>query len=280
MPPPDRMLATLQKATALVKSTPGRTGHRLRIESGVDLLVVGDLHGNLANFQAIWKLADLGKHPSRHLVVQELVHGKFLYPAGGEKSHQLVDLFAAIKCQYPERVHYLPGNHEMGQWTGRQILKGADDLNAVFRQGVATAYGDPDPILSAYRALWEASPLLIHTPHGVALSHTLVPGKSLDAFEVSQLESETYTDADLKPGGTAYGMMWGRDTSDATVRTFLTKIQAHFLITGHFPADEGFTRLHPNLVALDCSGSPGGYLLFPLDRALDADELAGLVGVV
>ena len=37
-------------------------------------MVVGDLHGNLHTFSWVLKLADLAKHPKRHLVLQELVH--------------------------------------------------------------------------------------------------------------------------------------------------------------------------------------------------------------
>ena len=42
----------------------------------------------------------------------------------------MVDLFAALKVQFPKQVHYLPGNHEMAQWTGRTVLKADEDLVA------------------------------------------------------------------------------------------------------------------------------------------------------
>jgi len=157
MPPPDRLLNTLRRAIDLVRATPGRSGHLVRLRNCTEVLVAGDMHGHVPNFQAVWKLADLAARPTRHLVLQELIHGKFLYPSGGDKSHQLVDLFAAVKCQFPDRVHYLPGNHEMGQWTGRKILKGDADLNEVFRQGVLEAYGKavmPD-VYRAYLELFQ-----------------------------------------------------------------------------------------------------------------------------
>lgn len=282
MPPPDRMLATLRRSVDLVKATPGRVGHLVHLQNCDDVLVAGDLHGHVPNFQAVWKLADLAARPRRHLVLQELIHGKFPYPNGGEKSHQVVDLFAMAKSQFPDRVHYLPGNHEMAQWTGRKIMKGDDDLNEQFRLGALAAYGQaamPD-IYRTYLELFQACPLGLLTPNHVFLSHTLVPAKHLAGFRVSQLEQDAYTDKDLQPGGVVYSILWGRDTDAATVATFLQRVGADLLVTGHIPADDGFTVPNDRQVTLDCSTSPGGYALFPADRPLTHAELVACVGVV
>ena len=131
MPDPDRLLRTLYKAAEAVRRTPGRQGRVVRLPAATDILVAGDMHGNLGNFQAVYQNADLANNPGRHLVLQELVHGKQCYPNGGDKSHQLIDLFAALKCQYPDRVHLLLGNHELSQWTNRLVLKEDKDLNAL-----------------------------------------------------------------------------------------------------------------------------------------------------
>ncbi len=106
------------------------------------MVIAGDLHGHVPNFQAVYQQAELAKHPRRHLVLQEVVHGKFRYPLGGDKSHQLLDLFAALKNQFPTRVHLLMGNHELAQWTDRPILKGDEDLNLLFVNGLQEAYGE------------------------------------------------------------------------------------------------------------------------------------------
>ena len=119
MPAPDRMLTHLRQAIALVRATPGRRGHTVVPENCTDVLVAGDLHGHVEHFRALLNLADLANHPARHFVMQEVIHGRFRYPNGGDRSHQLVDLFAALKGQFPRQVHYLPGNHELAQWTNR-----------------------------------------------------------------------------------------------------------------------------------------------------------------
>ena len=115
-------------------------------------------HGNVDNFRRILDLAQLARI-RRHLVLQELLHGPHRYRPAAIESHQLLDLFAALKCQHPAQVHYLVGNHELSQWTGRAIAKGETDFNAVFREGIGTAYGPrAAEIYQAYFDLFALSP--------------------------------------------------------------------------------------------------------------------------
>jgi hypothetical protein len=279
MPAPDRMLATLRRATEFATRTPGRTGHFVQLEDCDEVLVAGDLHGHVPNFQVILKAADLANHPKRHLVLQEVVHSSFKYPNGGDKSHQLLDLFAALKSQYPTRVHLLPGNHELAQMTGRIIGKGNESQNEGFVLGVRAAYGDAGTeVYAAYLALIRALPLALRTPNAVFLSHTLIPGRNLPTFSLTQLMQETYTDADYLPGGVVYGITWGRDTSQETADEFLRKVDSDLLVSGHIPTDTGYEVPNTKQLIVDCSASPAAYVLFPADRTITHAELvAGVV---
>lgn len=280
MPPPDRMLNILRRAIDLVKATPGRTGHLVRLQNCTEVLVAGDLHGHVPNFQALLAAADLTEHPTRHLVLQEVIHGPFRYPTGGDKSHQLVDLFAALKCQFPTRVHLLPGNHELAQWTDRPVGKADEPLNQLFRRGVDETYGAAGPdIYRAYCDLFRALPLALRTPNRVFLSHSLVPGRHLEAFDPRRLEAESYEAAEFVPGGTVYGLLWGRDTSEATAAEFLRKVDADLLVSGHIPTDTGFDVPNPRQLIVDCSQNPAAYVLFPADRPITHDELVKGVAV-
>src|SRR5207244_10253355 len=156
MPDPDRLLQTLRRAAQAFRDTPGRRGRLVVPQDVEEVLVAGDLHGNLENFRLLLQKGDLAQKPRRHLVLQELIHGPFHYAGGaGDKSHQLLDLAAALKCQYPRQVHLLLGNHELAQWTERWIMKGDLDLNQAFRAGVDTAYGArAADIYAAYRELF------------------------------------------------------------------------------------------------------------------------------
>ena len=105
-------------------------------------MVVGDLHGNLLAFNKVLKLAALDRHPGRHLVLQELIHGPLMYPDDkGDRSHQLLDVFAALKCQYPEPSPPDPGQSRAFRADRPIIGKDGEGLNAKFRRGIETAYG-------------------------------------------------------------------------------------------------------------------------------------------
>lgn len=280
MPPPDKVLTCIRRAIDHTRGTPGRAGHLVHLQNCTEVLAVGDLHGHIANFQVVMKAADLANHPTRHLVLQELIHSEFFYPNGGDKSHQLVDLFAALKCQFPDRVHLLPGNHEMAQMTGRMIAKAGGSQNVLYVDGVKHAYGEAAAdICRAHYDLFRASPLALRTPNGVFLCHTLVPGKQLPTFDPMRLLDEQYDDKEYQPGGLAYGILWGRDTSEATAEAFLRKVDSDWVITGHIPDEQGYAVPNSRQVILDCCGSPAAYLLFPADRPLTHEELVKRVVV-
>jgi hypothetical protein len=274
MPDPIRLLATLTKAVQAFRGTSGRRGRFVQLLDSSELLVAGDLHGNVENFRLLLQRANLGQHPRRHLVLQELVHGPYRYPAGGDKSHQLLDLLAALKCQYPQQVHLLLGNHELSQWTARRIAKADIDLNELFREGVGTAYGPhAAAVYARYLDLFAVVPLAVRTPNRVFLSHSLPGAKRLETFDPAILERNEHSEEDLTPGGTVHALVWGRDTSPATVAAFLRQVDADLLVTGHIPCPEGFAVPNDRQLILDTLGSPACYCLFPTDRPLTHDDL-------
>jgi hypothetical protein len=273
MPDADRLLATLRQARATFRATPGRLGRVVALAGADDVLVAGDLHGHVGNFRKLLAAADLARRPRRHLVLQELIHVPTVMPAG-DPSHQVVDLVAALACQYPGRVHYLIGNHELAQATDRPIWKGDDSLNDLFWAGVWSAYGErAAEVYGAYVDLFAAAALAVRTPNRVFISHSLPPAKWLEAFDLAVLEQDAADDAALLPGGSVYGLVWGRDTGAEHVAAFLRKVDADLLITGHIPSDRGFEVPNDRQVILDCMGAPACYCLLPADRPLAHDEL-------
>ena len=278
MPDPDRLLRTLHQARQAFLATPGRRGRLVHLSTVEDVLVAGDLHGNVDNFRRLLLKADLAQHPQRHLVLQELVHGPFHYPDGSDKSHQLVDLLAALKCQFPARVHLLLGNHELAQWTHQWIAKADTDLNESFRAGVDFAYGGRGAdVYAAYLELFAAVPLAVRTSNRVFLSHSLPSARRLDAFDPARLTDDQTEEKDLQPGGFVHALLWGRDTQATTVQAFLQKVDADLLITGHIPCERGFDLPNDRQLILDCLGTPAGYCLFPAHRSLSHPELAACV---
>jgi hypothetical protein len=253
VPDPVKLIATIKQAALLQRQQPGRTGKFVELADCDDVLVVGDLHGHLTNFKKVLQLAKLGEHPRRHVVLQELVHGPFRYPGeGGELSHRLVDVVSAYICQYPGRVHYLLGNHELAQWTRREIAKNNESLNNLFILGVSTAYPDYiEDILKAYDELFASLPVAIRLPNRIFLSHSLPGASRLDTWTLAQLQKADFTDEDYKLAGCVHSVVWGRDTAEATVKTYLNLVDADLLISGHIPSEHGYDTPNAYQVILD-----------------------------
>lgn len=279
MPAPDRMLTFLRQAIVLVRATPGRRGRMIEPVNCTEVLVAGDLHGHVGHFQGLLKAADLANNPGRHLVFQELIHGNYRYPSGGDKSHQLVDLFAALKAQFPRQVHYLPGNHELAQWTGRKVLKADSDLNVAFEQGATAAYGPEfgPQVYQTYLDLFKALPVALRTPNRVLVSHSLPSARQMTQFDPARLFAAEYTDADLQPGGSVHGILWGRDVTPANVADYLRRMDADFLVSGHIASDTGYSVPNDMQLIVDRAENPAGYALFPADRPLTHEELVASV---
>jgi hypothetical protein len=282
VPSPERMLTHIRQAIALVRATPGRHGRIIDLRDCTELLVSGDLHGHILNFQTMLKVADLGNHPTRHFVLQEVIHGKFRYPMGGDKSHQLVDLFAALKGQFPKQVHFIPGNHEMAQWTNRPVLKADENLNVLFQAGVDEAYGARygPQIYATYLELFQALPVVIRTQNRILVSHSQPTARVISIFDPARLEADTYDPIDLQAGGVVHSLLWGRDTSASTTTEYLRKMNADFLISGHIACEQGYLVPNDRQIILDCAECPGGYLLFPTTGALTQKDLIGLIRTI
>jgi hypothetical protein len=281
MPDPERLLRTLHRAVQAVDATPGRKGRTIDLQHVVEVLAAGDLHGNVDNFSRLLAKAELARNPGRHLVVQELIHGDFLYPDGSDRSHQLIDLFSALKCQFPNQVHFLLGNHELAEWQGEWIAKGERDLSPSFYAGIEQAYGArAAEVYETYRKLFARTPVAIRTPNRVYLSHSTPSARRLGHFDRTVLETDDAHPSQFKPGGAIHALVWGRDISEENVRAFLQAVDADFVITGHIPCPQGFDAPNPYQLILDSTGAPAAYCLFPTDRPLTQGELMSCVHII
>ena len=277
MPDPAKVLALVRRAVGLARRTPGRRGSVVHLdESADDVMVVGDLHGHLHNFAAALKTAALHENPGRHLVLQELVHDPRVDPDGdvGDLSHRLLDVVCALKGQYPERVHYLPGNHELSELTNRSIAKNGVPLNRLFRMGLETSYGEAaGAIREAYDELFRALPLAVRTPNRVFVCHTVPEVRQLDAFDPGVLAADEWPPESLLRGGSVYAMTWGRDESIEAAERFAAIVDADLFVCGHQPCDDGFRRANDRLVVLDGTDPLPAFCLFPARGPITMDRI-------
>jgi hypothetical protein len=282
MPDPLKLIATIRRATELTRSTPGRSGGIIELDRAAEVMVIGDLHGNLAAFKKTLAIAALDRYPARHLVVQELIHGPLMYPDdGGDRSHQLLDVFSALKCQYSDRVHHILGNHELSELTGRTIGKGREALNAKFRRGIETAYGDSSgAVYECYRGLFAALPLALRTRNRTYVCHTIPDAVDLDALDLDLLRQDVWPEEAMKRRGTIYALTWGRDTSPETADRFASMVDADFFITGHQPCDDGYRQANHRQIIIDGTDPNPSYCLFPAARPVSIESLMQCVHVI
>jgi hypothetical protein len=282
MPDPQKVLATIRRATELLRATPGRFGAIIAPEQATDVMVVGDLHGNLRTFKKVLAIADLDRHPGRHLVLQELIHGPHMYPDdGGDRSHQLLDVVAALKCQYPARAHLIMGNHELSELTDRNIGKEGEALNIKFRRGIETAYGaSAGEVHESYKKLFAALPLALRTPNRVYVCHTIPDARDLDSLDLALLNVDQWPEPAMQRRGTIYALTWGRDTSAETADRFAAMVDADLFVTGHQPCDEGFRQANHRQVIIDGTDPRPCYCLFHASEPLSIESLVKSVHAV
>lgn len=198
-----------------------------------------------------------------------------MYPDDkGDRSHQLLDVFAALKCQCPDRVHLILGNHELSELTGRTIGKEGEALNDRFRLGVQTAYGGlADEIYDAYKSLFAALPLAIRTINRVYVCHTIPDAEDLDSLDIGLLAADLWPPDATSRRGTIYALTWGRDTSPETADRFAAMVDADLFVTGHQPCDEGFRQANHRQIIIDGTDPSPCYCLFPASGPVSIESL-------
>jgi len=270
----DRLLAEVKDAARVLLDDPLRRGNLISLD-GDDVVIAGDLHGDVAAFDAVVELAGLSTHPRRHLILQELVHGN------GEsdvcRSCILVEKACALVNSFAPRVHLLMGNHEMAELTGRPILKNGTVLNKAFDSGVEERYGERAGEVSMYfQALWRSMALAARTPNRVFISHSTPVRSFLADFDAAVLERPLQGE-DIERRGSAYALVWGRDFSDEAADRFAAMVGADFLVVGHTPCPEGFDVPNHRHVVLDSQGPSGACLVLPLHAPLTLEEIVGRI---
>lgn len=272
----ESVLQTCAQAAAANRHTPARQGNLvfLNAEDGDEVLVSADLHGNRLNFKRILQVADLPNHPRRHLVMQEVCHGGPAYPGdAGCMSHLLLEDVAALKCEYPDRFHFLLSNHELAELGDFPICKSKRMLNLQFRAGIVELYGQAaaDKIRGAYMQFISTCPLAIRTVGGTFISHTLPDRCDVNGFNLNVFE-RPLTPADWQQGSDVFRLVWGRDYRPANAAAFAKIVNAKLLIHGHEPIADGVSVPNPQQIILDCCSGRAAYAILPIVQTLSQNE--------
>jgi len=272
----ETIIATFAKATEANLQTPARQGNLIQLtpESAAELMVTGDLHGHRRNFNLIRRVAALDKHPRRHLLLQEVCHGGPAYPAnGGCMSHTVLEDVAKLKTQFPDRVHFILGNHELAEISEYPIQKNKQMLNLLFRLGLQQTYGSAAAkVREAYLEFLKSCPLAVRLPGGVFISHSVPEKADSRPFDKSiftrTLEPiEYYERTDL------FELVWGRDYREENAKAFAAMLGATVLVNGHEPCPEGYSTPNKVQVILDCCSDKACYAMLPVGENLTQAEI-------
>ncbi len=265
----ENTITMLHAAADANLATAGRVGNMIDIgpHSGDNVMVTGDLHGHRRNFNLIRRIAALETLPRRHLVLQEVCHGGPTYPQnGGCMSHAILEDVARLKVQYPDRVHFLLGNHELAEMTDYPIQKNRQMLNVLFRMGLEQMYGpDAELVREALLEFLRTCPLAVRIASGVFVCHSIPEGVDQRPFDRTVF-FRPFDPLEFYERGDIFQMVWGRDHRAENARAFAELMEARVLIHGHEPCLDGFAVPNPHQVILDCCGDRACYVVLPTDR--------------
>ena len=278
----ESVLQTCAQAAAANRRAKARQGNVVFLDAddGDEVMISADLHGNRLNFKRILQIADLAGNPRRHLIMQEVCHGGPAYPGdAGCMSHLLLEDVAALKCEYPERFHFLLSNHELAELGDFPICKSKRMLNLQFRAGIVELYGQAaaDKIRGAYLQFISTCPLAIRTAGGTFISHTLPDRCDVNGFNLSVFE-RPLTPADWQPGSDIFRLVWGRDFRAANAAAFAKIVNAKLLIHGHEPCSNGVAAPNPQQIILDCCSGRAAYAILPVAQTISQVEALSRVG--
>jgi hypothetical protein len=279
----ERVISTYTQAAGANLGTTARVGNTIVVtpELGDDVLVAGDLHGHRPNFNAILKIAALDDHPRRHLVVQDVCHGGPAYPSnGGCMSHSMLEDVAALKVKYPDRFHFMLGNHELAELTDFPIVKNQKMLNLFFRYGLQEMYGPAtEKVRQAYLGFLKSCPLAVRLPGGLFISHSLPECLDQVGFDKGVLDRPLEF-SDCRERGSVFNMLWGRDYRSENAEIFSRLVGAKVLVHGHDPCAQGYRVPNGVQIIIDCSSKPAAYLLLPTGVELSHAEVVKRVALL
>ncbi len=263
---------TLREAAQLNREDSNRTGSLLNFGAAGQLVMTGDLHGNLRNFEKLQRFCALERSPGRSVMLHELIHSEPDPLGTPDYSIDLLVRAVAWKCEFPDNVFFMQSNHELSQLCAHEITKGGRCVLADFERGVAERYGSAaDDVLAAVNDYIASLPLGARLANGIFLAHSLPDALYVDSFDLSVFDREP-TPSDLLPGGPAYALVWGRFQRAEVVELFAQRLDAEVIIVGHTPQEMGYGRVG-RLLILASEHAHGVFLPIDLSRKYTIEEL-------
>jgi hypothetical protein len=283
----DHVVETFGAAGDENKLSPLRVHQVVTLPDTGEVWMTGDLHDHRTNFRKLIRATDLAKHPERHLILHELIHGDHFDPTGAEDSWQMLYEAAQLKCDFPNQVHFLLANHDLAQIHGEGIMKAGysvcEAFNAgvkrysvceAFNAGVKRDFKDRATIVTvAMTEFLLTLPLAIRCPNGLFFCHSLPTDDQIKSFDFTVFDRELSAPDYKRRVGPVYQLIWGRNVTPAGVEEFRAKVGAELLITGHQPQDAGYLVNGPHHLILASDHNQGVFVPLKLSETYDMDNV-------
>lgn len=261
------------QAAKLNREDPLLHGSLLRFPPYGQLVMTGDLHGHRRNFERIQTFCNLQQYAARHVIIHEIVHQEIASLDARDDSHRVLLDCARWKCEFPEQVHFLMGNHELAQLQRHEITKNGRVVIDDFDTAVREDYGQQgDEVLQAINQFIATMPLAGRSENRVMVSHSLPSPRMLPAFDQTLLFRKP-TPEDLSDHGSAHMLVWGRYHTEAVLQKLSGMMDVDFFICGHQPQETGYDILHDKLIILASDHNHGAFMTLDLNKPVTLEKL-------
>lgn len=240
---------------------------------GWRVVMSGDLHDHVLNFQRLVKLARLEESKRHLLILHEICHGSRLI-CGCDFSVRLLAQVAALKCRWPEQVHVLLSNHDMAQALGQEILKEGRGMVQAFNDGLDYIFGPENAgrVRTGMGEFVRSLPLAVRLPNGILCTHSLPSPFQMEGFDLGVLDREL-VEEDYFPGGAAYAMVWGRGHTAEQAERLAEAWGVELFVMGHQPVDMGYQVENDRMLVLASNHEHGVGLPIDTWRRYSMQEL-------
>jgi hypothetical protein len=271
---PQKTIDLLNRGIRANQADRFRRANLVRLPEQGSLVVTGDIHGHRRNFERIVSYADLGNHPDRHLILQEIIHGGPEDDTGGCLSYQLLFDAVRFKLEFPDQVHLIMGNHDTAYICSAEVMKNGKEMVHAMSMAINREFqGAGSSVNLAIRQFLFSQPLAIRCASGTWISHSLPSDQLAAKFDPGVFDRELQLSDCQKPGS-AYLLTWGRRHSPELLNTMAQKLDARLFILGHQPQPEGWRIFGENLIILACDHDHGSLLDLDLSKLYTAQTLS------
>jgi hypothetical protein len=277
---PEKALELLEVVGSLNREDPFRDGNLILLPDYGQVVMTGDLHGCETNFHRLRFFADLDRCPQRHVIIHELIHinnHDAFSPSCEDRSCQLLLEALEWKQAFPDQVHFVLGNHDLAQITGREITKSGAASIAAFNDWVRQTFGRlGDRFLDDLSLLLSTFALAARCPNRLWLSHSLPGPYATDTFDAAIFNRE-WQPLDLLPGGSIYDLVWGRGHTREQLDRLADVLDSDFFIVGHQGQPTGFDCQFDRMIILSSDHSQGCFMPIDLAKRYHFDDLTARI---